>query len=255
MNISNNDKFDKLMNDLYQEIKVPDSTPSWNALEIKLRKRKQRKKVIRRLQMATGFVCASFIISLLITITNTSSPQAYASLSSFWKSIQNNVIEIFLKKPVHNSESALTSPPPNEEQTNDYPNAMPEKTTLAEAQNKLAFPVMLPSSLPEQFNLAGVRIFKESDDLYRSIYLEYTDLQGSLIKLTERLLTDNTGVKTEIYEGTGEIKDLYINGHPAILMLLPDGMMNLEWIVGDVKIALSGMLSESEAIDWAKSVK
>jgi len=254
MKMSNNDKFEKLLNDLYQEIKVPDSQPSWSVVEIKLRKRKQRKKVIRRIQMVTGFACASIIISLLIAITNSNNSQAYASLSSFWKNIQNNVVEVFLKKPEHNSDSALTSSPPSEEHTN-FPNVIPEKTTLEEAQNKLDFSVLLPTLLPEQFNLTGVRIFKESDDQYRSIYLEYTNQQGTLVKMTERLLTDNTGVKTEIYEGTGEIKDVYINEHPAILMLLQDGMLNLEWIVGDIKLSLSGILSESEAIDWAKSVR
>lgn len=253
--MSRNDKFNKLVDDLHQDFEVPDSMPSWNAVESKLKKRRQRRKVIRRLQVATCFVCASLLISILVT-TSSSDPRAYASFSSFFKNIQNNIIEIFIKKPVQNPENALTSPPPSEEQTNASPsNASSEKTTLAEAQNKLAFTVMLPSSLPDQFSLAGVRIFKEADDQYRSIYLEYTTSQGSLIKMTERLVTGNTGIKAEIHEGTGEIKDVYINGHPAVLMILSDGMINLEWIVEDIKISLSGILAETEAIDWAKSVK
>lgn len=81
--MSENDKFDKLIYDLYQELEVPDSTPSWNILELKLQKRRQRRKIMRRLQVATGVVCASLLIGILVT--NNSDPRAHAGLTSFFK--------------------------------------------------------------------------------------------------------------------------------------------------------------------------
>jgi hypothetical protein len=242
----------RMLRDLHNSIEIPDGTDSWNAMKSKWNRRERRKKHMRRLRLAAGLVCAALLLSFLIANNGS---RAYASISSFFKDIQNHMIEIFLKKPAANPKDALTSPPSGEGTIIGASNAAPEKVTLSEAKEKLAFPVLLPSTLPEPYRLHEIRLFKEADNQYRSIYLEYSDPQGSIIKLSERMIVENSGIKTEIPEGAGAVKDVKINGNPGVLMILPEGMVNVEWIADDIKISLSGYLSEQEALDWANAIQ
>jgi len=248
MNNIENRKYEKLIEDLYQDIEVPDSTPSWNALQGRLNRRKRRKKLSNQIKIITGVVCASIIISILYFGENV--PQrAYAHVSDFF----NNVVQIFLKKPIDNPDSALTLPPPAFQDQNSEIRS-PEKVSLDEAKQKLSFNLLLPIDLPSQLQLNEIRIFKEMDGDYRAAYLEYFDSADNLIKINQRLISDNSSIMTEIREGAGSVKNIMIDEqYPAIVLEMPDGTLYIEWIVQDVKMLLSGQLSETEAIEFAKS--
>lgn len=252
-----NEKYNKLIHDLQQDMNIPDSTPSWNALQPRLEKRRRKKRLYKRIKIVSGLVSASFLISIFIGIQDTT--KAYANLSTLLKSIQNNIVEIFIKKPpAEDPQNALTLPPPkieNEEQPVESSHVVSEKVSLEEAQEKLSFSLLLPANLPGHIQLVGVKIFREMDDQYRYVYLEYEDNQGALIKISQRAVTENSGIKAEIHEGNGTIHDVLINGSPGMLMVLPEGMINLEWMMSDIKIAISGVLSEAAAIEWAESLQ
>jgi len=251
MNNEKNTKLDRLIQDLYNEIEIPDNTPSWDAMQKKLNRRKLRKQFSRRVKMVSGFVCASLIIGILFSAGNI--PQrAYAHISDFF----NEVVQIFLRQPVDDPNTALTIPPPAFEEGNSSNDAVakPETVTLEKAQHKLAFPLLLPSYVPEQLMLENIQIFKDADGQYRAAYLEYVNPAGTLIKVNQRLITDNSSIKTEIQDGTGTIKDVMIlEQFPGILLKLADGTVFIEWIASDVKILLSGPLTETEALKWAES--
>ncbi|MEB5482251.1 hypothetical protein P8825_22075 [Shouchella clausii] len=238
---------EKLLHDLQQDIEVPDSAPSWNALQPKLERRKRRKKLMRRTKIVTGLVCASLVVSIMI---GDGAQRTYAHISNFF----NDVIQVFLRKPADNPESALTVPPPafEESHSGGAGLAKPEKVTLEEARQKLAFPLLLPSYVPEQLELSDIRIFKDADGLFRAVYLEYANAAGALVKVNQRLITDNSPIMTEIQDGTGTIKDVMIGEqYPGILLELSDGTIFIEWIASDVKMLLSGPLIGTEALQWA----
>ncbi|GIP15589.1 hypothetical protein J40TS1_12310 [Paenibacillus montaniterrae] len=246
-----NEKYEKLLHDLQQDIEVPDSTPSWNALQPKLERRKRRKRLIRRMKTVTGLVCASLIVSVLIG----GGPQrTYAYISEFF----NDVIQIFLQKSADDPASALTVPPPafeeNQSGSGDAELAKPEKVTLEEAKQKLAFPLLLPSYVPEQLELSDIRIFKDTDGQFRAAYLEYANAAGALVKVNQRLITNNSSIMMEVQEGAGTIKDVMIGEqYPGILVELSDGSVFMEWIASDIKMLLSGPLTETEALQWAEA--
>lgn len=245
-----NEKLDRLMKDLYEKMEVPDSTPSWYALQAKLKHRKRRQKLTRRIKMVSGLVCASLVIGILFSGGNI--PQrAYAHISEFI----NDVVQVFLRQPADDPDSALTLPPPafEENHSNNSGLAKPETVTLEEAKQKLAFSLLLPANVPGQLELTSIQIFKDADGQFRAAYLEYAHPSGMLVKVNERLITDNSSIVTEVQEGT-TIKDVIIDEqYPAILLELSDGMVFLEWIASDVKMLLSGPLVEAEALEWAAS--
>lgn len=250
-NSQENDKFERLVQDLYKDMEIPDSTPSWNALQKKLNRRKRKKKMAYRIKIVSGIVCASLIISILIS-GGSITQRTYAHISDFF----HDVIQVFLRKPADDPASALTIPPPAFEIDNKSNGpSMPEKASLEDAQKKLAFPIFLPSFVPEGFSLANIWIFKESDHQYRTAHLEYIDSQNALLKINQRLITDNSSIVTEIHEGTGTIENTMVHEYPAVFYSLPDGYMYLEWIAENVKISISGLLTKSEMLKWAVSLK
>lgn len=241
-----NDKFERLVQDLHKEMEIPDSTPSWNALQKKLNRRKRQKKLAFRVKIISGIVCASLITSILIS-GNSISQQAHAHISDFLQ-------KIFLRKPADDPAAALTIPPPAFEidDQNNGP-SKPEKVSLEEAQNKLAFSLLLPSYIPDNLKLGNIRIFQDTDGPYRAAYLEYIDPTGLLVKVSERLITDNSSIMTEIPAGIGRTKDVTIDKYPGVLLEAPDGIIYVEWIVSDVKMLISGPLTEATALAWAAS--
>lgn len=254
MNNQDNEKLNRLMQDLYKEAELPDSTPSWNALQERLNRRKLRKQFSRRIKMVSGLVCASLIIGLLLFGGNM--PQrAYAHISDFF----NDVIQVFLRKPAYDPSAALTLPPPIEEVPIESGNggfAKSEKVTLEEAKQKLAFSLLLPSYVPMQLQLEDILIFQDADEQYRGVYLEYVAPSGLLVKVNQRLITDNSSIKTEVQEGTGTIKEVMIlEQYPGILLELADGTVFIEWISSDIKLLLSWPLNETEALKWAESFR
>lgn len=234
-------------------MEIPDSTPSWNALQAKLSRRKRQNRLKQRMTLISGLVCGTLIMSVLISGANI--PQrAYAHLSDFVQ----DVIEVFLRKPADDPNAALTVPPPIFEDVQGNSSnahlAKPEQVTLQEAQQHLAFSLLLPSYVPEQLNLADILIYKDADGAYRSAYLEYADTTGTLVKVNQRQITVNTSVKTELQNQAGTLKDVTIGGkYPGILLESHDGMVYVEWIVSNVRMLLSGPLQATDALDWAGS--
>ncbi|MFD0961670.1 hypothetical protein [Paenibacillus chungangensis] len=207
------------------------------------------KKLAFRVKIISGIVCASLITSILIS-GNSISQQAHAHISDFFQ----NVMQIILRKPADDPGAALTIPPPAfemDDQNNGPPK--PEKVSLEGAQNKLAFSLLLPSYTPDNLTLENIRIFQGTDGPFRAAYLEYIDPTGLLVKVSERLITDNSSIITEIPAGIGRSKDITIDKHPGVLLEAPDGTIFVEWIVLDVKMLISGPLTEATALAWAAS--
>ncbi|MDO3410369.1 hypothetical protein QWJ34_11400 [Saccharibacillus sp. CPCC 101409] len=247
-------KYDRLWEDMTKEIEIPDSTSSWNALQPKLKRRKRRKQLIYRTKIVASVLVASLLINIFSGGDFTQ--KTYAHISGFF----NDMIQVFLRKPANDPSSSLTVPPPtffdeNESRNTEAGPVKSEKVTLDEAGQKLAFPLLLPSYVPEQLKLSDTRIFKDAEGSFRSVYLEYEDSIGCLVKVNQRLITDNSSIMTEVPEGAGTISEVMVGEYPGILLEISDGTVIIEWIARDVKLVLSGPLTPTEALNWAGAFK
>lgn len=239
----------KALQRIYNNIEIPDSTSSWLKVQEQLQKKKSRKILSRRLKLYSAIVACSFIISLFVSETT---PKVHSNISFLFKRIQEKVIEIFHESPdVPNQSKAKTSSPEL-----NISRGMLE-VSLDEAQNMLSFPLLLSTKIPRKFELDNIRIFSSSEGEYNNVQMEYTNASGEIINILQHnVVGKTTGLKTEIDSTTGNFKDININGNKAILMSSVEGNKNLEWLTKDrILIRVSGMLSETEIIDLANSLK
>lgn len=104
---------------------------------------------IRQIKVSTAIIACSFIISFFI---NNSFPTAYASFASLLKKVQGDIIQIFHETPDKESTRVKTLPLVEEQPPFEYNSGSsfpPEKTSLEEAENKIAFPLLTPSYIPK----------------------------------------------------------------------------------------------------------
>jgi len=238
----------------YDHIEIPDATPSWQKVQVRLQKRRRRKKSLFRLKIVAAVVIASLIIDIAAT-TNIS--KTYASMSSLLREVKDSVVEfIFTEEKQEDTSWAKTSPP-SETSTTDEPTAIPEETTLEVAVTKLSFPLLLPSYVPKQYSLDVVRIFEEANGQYNNLYLEYVNDSKDIFKIRERLIgSGSSHVRSDISTDAGVIKETMIKSNQGVLVILPEGFVTLEWLTADrIKISISGKLSETEILKLAESLQ
>lgn len=242
-----------MVRNLYNDVEIPEAAGSWQKVQQQLHKRRRRIKWLNRAKVSIAIVVVSLFINLVL---NLNMSVTYAGFTSLFKEAKEHVIQIFFQDPdqERNNGHAKTPPPP--EESNEHEPTAPEITTLEEARTKLVFPILTPDVVPEGFELDIVRIFREPDNQYKNVYMEYVNDAGEIIKLNQLLVDDQSGAaKLEVAEGAGEIKDIFVQGSPAVLIVQPEGRLSLEWLTKEhIKFSISGKLTEREMIQFVDSL-
>lgn len=242
----------KLVEDAYNSIEIPDPAESWPRMLARLEERRRKRSWMKRLQVVAGVVIVAFVIEGTMT---TDIPKSYANVSTLFREVKERFVGYFFNRPDEQAGTvAMTSPPPGDMAASA---TVPEETTVEDAARKLNFPLLQPGYLPNSFALDVVRIFREPDGQYRNVYLEYSNRDGNIFKISERVIDpDSTVVKSDIAAGAGTIKETTVNGTQAILVILSEEHSTyLEWLNDNhVKVTVSGKLTENEIMDIAKSL-
>lgn len=250
MKMSKQDKenmIKKMVEEDYHSIQVPDPTESWNKMHPRLQKYGRKKIWANRLKIAFAVVILAFVVD---TATNADIPKTYAHVSTLFRDMKDRVAEYFFNRTNDQGKAeALTIPPPADTEAMAE---IPKETTLAEAKEKLIFPLLQPDFLPNTFTLNTVRVYQESGQ-YNHVYLEYVNDSGEIFKLVEMYI-GKSEVRSTLSLDAGQIKEKYIGKDPAVLMLMPE-MTYLEWVSDDVKVTISGKLNEQEIIQIAESLR
>ncbi len=252
-------KLKELLKRNHARVEIPDGAASWQQVQHRLTKIGRRKMLVRRVKLTAAIIACSLVINFLM---NDNFPISYANIASLLKKVQGNIIEIFYEAPpARDSTHAKTTAPPEEKlPASNHPvsSFAPEKTSLEEAKNKLAFPLLAPSYVPEQFRLDAVFITKEPDGTYHDVYLEYLDEHGELLKVSQRKIEGKTGaIKTDIHSDSGEFIDVFVGEHPAVLFADRNGSItSLEWLTKDrIKIYISGPIAKEEILKVGASLQ
>jgi len=243
----------KLLQDVCNNIEIPDPTPSWNKVQERFEKQ-YRKKVRIKHQLKITVAVIACLLLIQFALTGGDLPKTYAHMSSLLKEVKERMIEIFFSKNKQDASKAITLPPATD---NTVQPAVPEEVTLDEARSKLAFPLLLPQKVPDGFSLDLIRIYREADGQYRNVYLEYINESEDIFKISQHMIAPKSAdIKSDFAAGAGDIKDVYINGQAAVLVIYPEGFIDLQWLTKDsIKIAISGKLTESDALKLAESMK
>ncbi|MCP3773128.1 DUF4367 domain-containing protein [Paenibacillus sp. MZ04-78.2] len=240
-------------------VEIPNGSASWQQVQHKLKKIGRRKMLVRRMKLTAAIIACSFVISFFL---NNDLSTSYAQIASLLKKVQGNIIEIFYEAPPsQEAANAKTTAPPEEKRpVSNRPGSSfaPEKTSLEEAKNKMAFPLLTPSYVPEKFRLDAVFITKEADGAYHDAYFEYLNEDGELLKISQRKIEGKTGaIKTDIHSDSGEFFDVFVGEHPAVLFVDRNGgITSLEWLTKDrIKIYISGPIAKEDILKIGASLQ
>jgi len=255
--IHDDPKLKEMLKRDHASVEIPNGEESWLQVQAKINKISRRKMLLRRVKLTAAIIACSFVISFLIS---TNFPTAYAKFASLFKKIQGDIIEIFYEAPDRDSGRAKTSPPEEgpSESTTPVGSYAPEKTSLVEAKNKMAFSLLIPSYMPEKFSLDAVFITKETNGTYNDAYFEYLNEVGELLKIGQRKIGGKTGaLKTDFNKDSGDFFDVIIGENPAILFVDRNGSItSLEWLTKDrIKVYISGPISKEDIIKVGTSLK
>ncbi|KOP64686.1 hypothetical protein AMS62_05015 [Bacillus sp. FJAT-18019] len=241
----------------HTSLEIPNGKESWLQVQAKLNKIGQRTRVKRRMKLTAAMVACSLVISFIM---NPNFPAAYAKFASLLKKVQGDIIRIFHESPDQESSRAKTLPPGEDmpESTTLGSSSTPEKMSLEEASNKVAFPLLTPSYVPESFILDAVFVARETNGAYQDVYFEYLNEDGELLKIGQQQFEGNIGaVKTEIDKDSGEFSDVYVGEYPAVIFEDRNGSMTtLEWLTKNrIKIYISGPISRESMLKVGASLK
>ncbi|WP_240418063.1 DUF4367 domain-containing protein [Paenibacillus periandrae] len=242
----------KAVQDFYNDVDIPDASSSWRKVHDQLQKRRKKQARFTRMKIIAGIVAVSFLINIGLNIDVS---VTYANVISLFREVEQHVVRVFFQYPNEDQDrSSAKTRPPSVESTAEP--SVPENATLEEATAKLAFPILNPTYIPKGFHLDVVRIFRDASGQYNNVYLEYLSETKSIFKVSQRLVEpQSASIKSDISKDAGTIKEAVVQGYQAILVVIPEGFTVLEWLTKDnVKVSISGKLTENEILRFAESL-
>lgn len=262
----NKDDFDQLFDRIFDEsVKnhnfTPDSGPSWEKLQKKLKKRSRRASLLRMLP----YVAASFLLGAFVFGTPAAT-NAFDPIHKAFISIKDGVVSIVFGSDNKHGTKPLTPPPPNHESAplskgsaNGSNGTIETKQinakTWKEAVPKLAFEAPAIEYVPEGFELENVNLYYLSDELKSdTASLTYTAGEGKNFIITLQLLEPNALHSTGSNNGNITFKTIMIDGNEAYLMATDEGTCSLEFMRGLVYISIIGFISPDEVEQIAEGL-
>lgn len=124
-------------------------------------------------------------------------------------------------------------------------------STIEEAETVISFDLKVPNYIPDRFTFTRAYNYGggESDDYYMN--LEYTDKDGNIMYVMERLINDEAAFTACT---DGKLEETTINGRPAVITNDSSIAFETEDNVS-VDILSRGNLTKDELIKMAESIK
>ncbi len=240
---------------IYDEIEVPDSTASWKVIEKRLKRRKRVKRSMRMLQLSSVIIICAFMMNLLWMAVL---PTAHSQISELFKKMNDNFTEIFHKDTKQPSiDKARTTVPPDDSNDGSADNNSIKDVSFEYAKDRTSFRLKEPTYIPKGYEVEVVRAF-ESSGVISNVQMKYSNSDQEVITIMQQKVEadSHTPIKSTIAVDSGTFKDVTINNSRAILLIANKGNSVIEWVEeGEIIIRISGALTETEIIKIASSLQ
>ncbi len=135
--------------------------------------------------------------------------------------------------------------------------SVPKDMTLEEAQEIMAFPIMVPHVIPENFKLHHATVMTNAiDEKYSEIMLYYAnDLEKEKFFYVKQFtISDHFGAGATY--GDRLVEEVTIGGHKATLAYSPEeDFSTLTWVTQSHYLSIWGHLNKDDIIQVAKSLR
>ena len=251
---------------LYKQIEnnIPDPNAAWIKMQGQLQKRKKRYHWFKMSSVAAAIAC----IFLTVGILSTGSSPAYAfqQMIQIVKDAQAGIIHIMYggDEVTDPHDDAKTAPPPDVAQGDIQsspiqPDATlildPVEVSLNDALLQSDVPIYMPQTLPDQVELEKIELYPNEEGIYQMVRIEYIQVNGNLISLTERKLNSHgTPWNTSVDQEAGKVTAIQIQHREGILVEYAEGGGRVEWLdpTNRYLLQLTGNLSSEELVKMAE---
>jgi hypothetical protein len=237
--------------------KLPDPTASWERVQKQVAK---KTKMQTRLKVAP-YVAASFILGAVVF----GSPAVTKAFTPFWQSIKNvqqGVISFIFGNEVDNSGKSKTSSPKDNsvaegENLNVAADIEKNFSTVEEASGKIGFGPFSFDYLQSHYKIKDIRLFfrGQVEKANKVMVLSENEKTRDTFILNLELLERNQLITSGSDQNAGQLETIQINGNTVYMFTTNDGRLNLEYLLGNVHVSISGKLSKTEGIEIAQNIK
>ncbi|SHJ19013.1 DUF4367 domain-containing protein [Desulfosporosinus lacus] len=127
-----------------------------------------------------------------------------------------------------------------------------KEVTLEQAQTSIPFKLATPSYLPSETNIRRVTLTSLGADVYQ-ISIEY-NIKDQVILFNQQNSANGTS-RGSLYDTDDTVvKDLMVNGSPAMLFMSKNGLNTLNWQLRGLLLQIKGEITEEEIIKIAYSI-
>jgi len=127
-----------------------------------------------------------------------------------------------------------------------------KEVTLDQAQASVDYKLAIPSYLPPETKINRVLISAVGTDV-SEISIEYI-YNDNVIVFTQEYITHQYSSGSTYDTDDTVVKDLIVNGSPAILFMHKHGMSTMNWNLRSLVLEITGKLTEEEIIKMANSI-
>ncbi|GAB6173665.1 DUF4367 domain-containing protein [Paradesulfitobacterium aromaticivorans] len=132
----------------------------------------------------------------------------------------------------------------------DVPQA--KEVSLAEAQALISTNLAVPGYLPPGMKFRRALLTNLSNGFY-NLTIEY-ELNGNVIVFEQQRIAKATSLGTLYDTDDTVVKDLIINGNPAVLFSNKNGMNTINWQLGGLLLHITGKVDQVELQKMAQSI-
>jgi len=134
----------------------------------------------------------------------------------------------------------------------DLGDLVDEEVTLDQAKTATHFKLAIPSYLPPGANIRRVILTSVGVRVYQ-VSIEY-NLNDKVFVFRQQDNAKGTSRGTLYDTDDTSVKDLIVNGSPAIMYLSKNGLNTLNWQVRNLLLQITGVITEEEITKMANSI-
>jgi|GEM_PF-2137094 len=240
---------DYLSKELDKNIEVPDIDNQWEKIKQQILKTETipttQKSIFKQNRVA-------LVITILLSISTITFLHPN-NANAFGGKIAKIFNYIIGKTSNNVTETYQQVDDPGIPKVQDLGEIIEKEVSLDEVHNMISFKLATPSYLPHEANTRRVFITSHGADVYE-INIEY-NVNDKVIVFSQENVPYGASRGSLYDKDNTVIKDIMINGNPAILFMNKNGMNTLNWQSRSLLLQLKGQISEEEIIKIAQSIK
>jgi hypothetical protein len=259
----NKEEFDRLFDTAFEEavhtrLAAPDPSTSWSNVERRLRSRSKRRTVYKLLPS----VVASFILGAVI-FGSPAVTQAFDPIVQSIKEMQAGVVTLVFGRQSSNDTKAKTPPPPDGPVATEGAvldsGSLEHKhyATWEEASGHTDFSSIKINYVAKDFELSDAFLSVKSGEKIAKIavisYANRTSNKSYRVRL--RWMEKGEILTSSNDKNAGKLEEVKINGQPAYLFTTTDDRRSLEYLLGNLYVAISGGLTSDEIVHVGENIK